>query len=96
MSASNAPEIHQLLLYNYVEDMAERRGPYREAHLARIFAGREAGMIGMAGALGDPPNGGAIVFKGVEPDEVERWVSEDPYVAAGLVTSHRILRWNVI
>ena len=38
-----------LLLYTYVEDMAERRGPYREEHLAKIRAAREAGHITLAG-----------------------------------------------
>ena len=38
------PDVHHLLLYTYVEDMSERRGPYREAHLDRIRAGRDAGV----------------------------------------------------
>jgi hypothetical protein len=29
-------EDYYLLLYEYVDDMPERRRPYREAHLARI------------------------------------------------------------
>ena len=29
-----AAEVHHLLVYDYVEDMLGRRGPYREAHLA--------------------------------------------------------------
>ena len=46
--------MHHILFYEYVKDMLERRGPYREAHLARIGVEREAGRISMAGALGDP------------------------------------------
>jgi uncharacterized protein YciI len=80
-------EDHHLLLYDYVEDMSERRGPYREAHLARIASERERGRIAMAGALGDPPHGAAIVFKGVERKAIEEFVLGDPYVGAGLVTS---------
>ena len=80
-------QAHQLLLYEYVEDMAERRGPYREAHLERIFAQRDAGKVVMAGALGNPPSGGAIVFKGVRREEVEEFVHGDPYFDAGLVTN---------
>ena len=63
---------HHLLLYEYVADMLERRGPYRQEHLARIRAERDAGRIVMAGALGDPPSGGAIVFRGVEPEQIEQ------------------------
>ena len=44
-----------LLLYTYVADMADRRGPYRDAHLERIRAEREAGRVILAGALGIRP-----------------------------------------
>ena len=37
---------HHILLYEYVEDMAERRGPHREAHLARIKAEQDGARIG--------------------------------------------------
>jgi uncharacterized protein len=88
--------VHHLLFYDYVEDMAERRGPYREAHLARIGAEREAGRVVMAGALGDPPHGAAIVFRGVEREQIADFVANDPYVEAGLVTAWRVERWNVV
>jgi uncharacterized protein len=87
---------HQLLLYEYVKDMADRRGPYREAHLSRIRAEQEAGRIILAGALGDPPHGGAIVFREVDPDEIEKFAREDPYNEAGLITAWRVERWNLV
>ena len=89
-------EDHHLLLYAYVEDVAERRGPYREGHLARIASERDRGHIVMAGAIGDPPNGAAFVFKGLGPDEIEGFIREDPYVEAGLVTSWRIEPWKLV
>lgn len=85
-----------LLLYTYVEDMADRRGPYREAHLAAIRAERDAGHITMAGALGTPPTGGAIVWTGVTADDIKRFTAADPYVVNGLVTSQLIERWNLV
>lgn len=85
-----------LLLYTYVEDMAERRGPYREEHLAKIRAAREAGHITLAGALGTPPTGGAMVWTGVTPEDIERFTAADPYVINGLVTSQRVERWNLL
>jgi uncharacterized protein YciI len=88
-------EAHHLLLYTYVEDMADRRGPHREAHLERIAAEREAGRIAFAGAF-DPPTGAAIVFQGVQRDHVERFVAADPYVVAGLVTAWLVERWNLV
>jgi uncharacterized protein len=87
---------HHLLFYDYVENMRERRDPYREAHLARIREQREAGRIVMAGAVGEPPRGALIVFKDVEPAEIEAFARDDPYVQAGLVTAQRIERWNVV
>jgi uncharacterized protein YciI len=89
-------QAHQLLLYQYVEDMGERRGPYRQAHLERIKAQRDAGNLVMAGALGSPPSGGALVFKGVEREAIEKFVQADPYFEAGLVTSFRIEPWNLV
>jgi uncharacterized protein len=88
-------EVHQLLLYDYVDGMLERRVPYRDAHLERIRVEREAGRIVMSGPLGDPPTGAAIVFRGLGPDQVEGFANADPYVQAGLVTAWRVQRWTV-
>ena len=85
-----------LLVYTYVEDMADRRGPYREAHLAAIRAERDAGHITLAGALGTPPTGCAIVWQGVTREDIEAFAAADPYVVNGLVTAQRIERWNLV
>jgi uncharacterized protein len=87
---------HILLLYDYVENMLELRAPHRDAHLERIKAGRDAGQIVMAGALGDPPTGGALVFNGVGPEEVAQFVRDDPYMKAGLITNWRAEPWKVL
>jgi uncharacterized protein YciI len=84
---------HHILFYDYVADIAERRTPHREGHLARI---RESSAILMAGALGDPPHGAAIVFRGALPEEIEEFVAGDPYVQADLVPAWRIEPWNVV
>jgi uncharacterized protein YciI len=87
---------HHILFYDYVPDMLERRGPYRDAHLERIRPERESGRVVMAGAIGDPPHGAVIVFRDVEPSAIEAFVRADPYVQAGLVTSWRVEPWNVV
>jgi hypothetical protein len=87
---------HHILFYDYVEDIVERRGPHREAHLAKIRAAKDAGQIVMAGAIGDPPHGGVLVFGGVDPEQIEQFAQTDPYVEAGLVVSRRIEPWNVV
>ncbi len=89
--------VHHILFYDYVPDVLERRGPYREDHLARIGAEREAGRIVMAGAVGDPVYGAAIVFApDVTVQEIEEFASSDPYVRGGIVTARRIEAWNVV
>ena len=89
-------ETHHLLLYEYVEDMAARRGPYREAHLKHINTHRDDGTIVIAGALGDPPTGGAIGFKGAGREDIESFVQADPYYDAGLIVSFRIEPWKLV
>jgi uncharacterized protein YciI len=76
--------------------MADRRGPYRAAHLERIRAEQRAGSVTLAGALGDPPHAGAIVFKDVPREHIEAFVAGDPYMSAGLITGYRIERWNIV
>jgi uncharacterized protein YciI len=88
--------VHHILFYDYVPDIVERRGPHREGHLARISEERRAGRIVMAGALGDPPHGAAIVFRDAEVGAIEAFVAADPYVEAGLVRAHRIEPWAVV
>jgi uncharacterized protein len=87
-------DVRHMLLYDYVEDILERRGPHREAHLAGIRAGREDGRILMAGPLGDPPHGAAIVF--ADRDAAEAFARADPYVINGLVTDWRVELWTLV
>jgi uncharacterized protein YciI len=89
------PDLHHILIYTYVADMATAREPYRSAHLARIIAQRDTGHIYLAGGF-DPPTGGAIVFRGVGRDHVEAFVASDPYYINGLVIDYRIEHWNVL
>ncbi len=50
----------------------------------------------MAGALGDPINGGAMAWTGATTEEIEAFVQGDPYLAAGLILSYRIEPWNLV
>ena len=87
--------IRQVLFYDYVEDILERRPAHREAHLAHIGAWTADARVLMGGALGDPPHGAAIVFA-CPPEQVADFAAADPYVTAGLVTSWRVVPWNVV
>ncbi|WP_205699609.1 YciI family protein [Conexibacter sp. SYSU D00693] len=81
------------LHYTYVEDVLERREPHREAHLAILRELKDAGELVMAGPVGDPPAGALIVFR--SPEAAQAFVARDPYVEAGIVTSHRIEVWTI-
>ena len=88
--------MHFILFYDYVDDILEKRTPYREGHLALIKEYMAAGKMLMAGALTDPVDGGVLIFKADGRDSVEAFVNSDPYVAAGLVTGWRIREWAVV
>jgi uncharacterized protein len=88
------PEPHYLLYYEYVEDILDRRIPYRDAHLAAIRAAQDDGRILMAGPLSDPPRGAAIVFG--DRDAAEAFAQADPYVLNGLVADWRVDLWKLV
>lgn len=88
--------MYSLLLYRYVDDIAERRAPFREAHLGLISEAYDRGVMLLAGALVDPLDGGVFVFTTDDRAVVEDFVTRDPYVQEGLVTSWRIRSWNVV
>jgi uncharacterized protein YciI len=92
----NDPVVHQVLFYDYVENVVERRGPYREEHLARVREWKDDGRLVMAGALGEPPNGGLFVFLVDDAAQVDEFVAGDPYVSGGIVTEHRVVPWTVV
>jgi uncharacterized protein len=88
------PELLQVLHYEYVPDIVERRAEHREAHLGLIARYHGDGRVVMAGPVGDPPLGAMIVFR--DAADAEAFAGQDPYVDAGLVTSRRVEPWNVV
>lgn len=88
--------MHWVLTYDYVDDIASRRAPFREAHLGLVRALHEQGRLLMAGAVGDPIEGALLLFTAGEQVVVEEFVAQDPYVREGLVTSWRLRPWNVV
>jgi len=85
-----------VLFYEVVEDMINKRMPYREEHLRLIREGHGRGEILMAGAVGDPPDGAVLVFRAASPDVAEQFVGDDPYVKNGLVVSWKVKPWTVV
>jgi uncharacterized protein YciI len=87
---------HYVLLYDYVEDVLEKRHPYREAHLNLLKGLHEEGRLAMAGAWNDPVDGAVLIFVGDDDSVVRDFVEKDPYVANGLVTKWWLREWNVV
>ena len=87
--------MYHLLLYDYVQNVVEKRAPFREEHLKLARAAHERGELLIAGALANPVDGAVFVFKG-EAAAVEGFVRDDPYVKNGIVTRWRVRPWTVV
>jgi uncharacterized protein YciI len=88
------PETLHVLFYEYGEDVVTRRAPLRPAHLELIQAYHGDGRMVMAGAYGDPPRGGLLVFR--TPEAAEAFAGEDPYVSEELVERWTVEPWTVV
>lgn len=88
--------MYSLVFYDYVDDIVERRAPFREEHLALAGEAHGRGVLLMAGALVEPVDGALFVFTTDDRSVVENFVASDPYVREGLVTAWRIRPWNVV
>lgn len=85
-----------ILFYTYVEDIIERRKPYREEHLALAQRFVTDGKLILGGAYAEPADGAAIIFNVETKEEVVTFVENDPYVKHGLVTQWHIREWNAV
>mmetsp|Transcript_29339 Transcript_29339/g.32942 ORF Transcript_29339/g.32942 Transcript_29339/m.32942 type:complete len:128 (-) Transcript_29339:274-657(-) len=97
-SSSALQATQYLLRYEYIADVLEKRGPYRDDHLklAKIFV--QEGKCLSGGPTGDinmeVPSGALFVF--TDEESAEAYVAKDPYVSNGIVTGHTIEEWNNI
>jgi uncharacterized protein len=88
--------MHYLLFYSFVSDMAERRAPFRKAHLAHLEAAVARGELVLGGALADPLDGSVLLFQGSSPAAAEALAKTDPYVLGGLVTAWHVRTWSTV
>ena len=88
--------MHYLLLYDVVDDYAERRVPYRTDHLAHARAAVARGDLVLGGALANPVDGTVLLFKGASPAAAEAFAAADSYVRHGLVTRWRVREWTTV
>ncbi len=87
--ATITPKLY-ILQYEYVENVLEKRAPYREAHLALFGKQVQNGNVIIGGAIDHPPTGAVTVFRNLMPNDIEQFVQQDPYVINGLVTKYTI------
>jgi uncharacterized protein YciI len=92
---SRTPAVYTVVLYEYVDNMLERRKPYREAHLARLDEAKARGELLNAGAFGDADSAVLDFAPGLEA-VAQAFADGDPYVLADLVPSRRVTTWNVV
>jgi len=88
--------MHYLLTYHYAADYLERRGTWRNAHLAKAWQAQEQGRLLLAGVVNDPADGAVFLFDCDSPAPIEAFVQGDPYFRHGLVTAYRIQPWNTV
>ena len=97
-SLLSAPPTRYLLNYEYIPDVLEKRGPFREGHIGLAKDMIEKGRCVSGGPTLVPgesvPNGALFIFNSKEA--AEDFVKGDPYVEGGIVTSHSISEWSVV
>jgi uncharacterized protein len=87
---------HFALIYDVVENFAERRLPVREVHLVHLRDAHSSGLLQFSGPLGDPPDGALLIFRAESAAQVEEFARTDPYVIQGLVTGWRVRPWTIV
>lgn len=97
-STSSLSATQFLLKYDYIPDVLEKRGPFREGHLALAKKLIEEGTCLSGGPTSPPsmdvPTGALFLF--TELESAKAFVAGDPYVEHGIVTGHSIEEWNVV
>jgi uncharacterized protein len=77
----------------YVEGAAEKRGPFREEHLARVEKLIDAGAVLVAGALADMSV--SLLVLDIEGEDAVRAVIEsDVYWLNGIWTGYTVRKLN--
>ena len=99
---------YQVLFYDYVPNILEKRDPYRSAHFKHVMKLVDKGSLQLGGAWGvdgdeefqdfgnKVVDGACVVFKGMTREEIVKFVKEDPYFVNGLISGYRIRPWTVV
>jgi uncharacterized protein YciI len=97
-STTTLGAVQYLLKYDYIPEVLEKRGPFREGHLELAMNLVAEGKCLSGGPTGESgvevPTGALFIF--TDEEAAKLFVKEDPYVANGIVTGHSIEEWNVV
>jgi uncharacterized protein YciI len=97
-STTSLAATQYLLKYDYIPDVLEKRGPFREGHLGLAKQMIEEGTCLSGGPTGEVgmevPSGALFIF--TEEASAKKFVEGDPYVSNGIVAGHSIEEWNVV
>jgi uncharacterized protein YciI len=85
---------HHLLRYALSPDYLERRGAFRELHLALAWEAADKGALLLGGAVGDPVESALLLF--ADADAARAFAGADPYVTKGLVLSWDVVPWSTV
>jgi len=88
--------MHYLMFYDVVDDYAEKRVPFRTAHIAYARKAVARGDLVLGGALASPADGAVLVFRGSSPAVAEAFAAADPYVVNGVVSKWRVREWTTV
>jgi uncharacterized protein YciI len=88
--------VYFILFYEADEHYAERRAPFRPAHLDLARAAYARGELVQAGALANPVDGSVLVFRGETADVAESFAKADPFVTEGIVKRWYVRQWTTV
>ena len=88
--------MHYLLFYEVGADYAERREPFRSAHLEYAREAVARGELVLGGALANPVDGAVLLFRGGSPAVAEQFAKSDPYVVNGAVKRWYVREWTTV
>jgi len=88
--------MHYLLFYEYADDYLQKRGEFRNAHLAAGWASSARGELVLGGAFANPADGAVLLFSGDSAAVAENFAKADPYVLNGLVKRWHVREWTTV
>jgi uncharacterized protein YciI len=88
--------MHYLMFYEFTPDYLERRGQFRQEHLAGAWQSNARGELVLGGALAEPADRAVLLFNCNSPAVPEQFAAADPYVKNGLVTNWSVRAWTTV